>query len=473
MGQKVSKIEITVPVITVLLDAASIIGAFLAAYYVRFFTTFTNIFSVEKGIPELSLYLNFAIFTLPIWILTMQNFKMYKLRRTVFIGDEFVHIVKCVSIGILLSIGITFFVRDDSFSRLVFVLVWVFSTAFVTIARYIMLKVEKTFYNKNVGLRNIAIVGMTETADGIYKTLSKDTFTGFRMKGFFANDTGDNKFTTEKTFLGNTDSIPEKIKEHKIQNLLFCLPHEENEHLYSIIKNCEGINVEFMLVPDFMELISSRLKITELHGIPLMIIKTFPLSVWDRIIKRIFDIITSFTILVMISPVFLVIALLVKLTSKGPVFYKQERVSIDGTKFNMMKFRSMRIDAEADGTPKFALKNDDRYTPIGLMLRKFSLDELPQFLNVIKGDMSIVGPRPEREYFINIMKETVNKYLERHRVKCGITGWAQVNGLRGSESSIQTRIEYDIYYIENWSLVFDIKIILKTLKEMFFSKNAF
>ena len=139
----------------------------------------------------------------------------------------------------------------------------------------------------------------------------------------------------------------------------------------------------------------------------------------------------------------------------------------------MLKFRSMKIDAEADGTPKFASKHDNRHTPIGTYLRKFSLDELPQFLNVLGGDMSIVGPRPEREYFINIMKDTVNKYLERHRVKCGITGWAQVNGLRGSESPMQTRIEYDIYYIENWSLVFDIKIILKTLKEMFFSKSAF
>jgi exopolysaccharide biosynthesis polyprenyl glycosylphosphotransferase len=228
-----------------------------------------------------------------------------------------------------------------------------------------------------------------------------------------------------------------------------------------------------MLVPDFMELISSRLKITELDGIPLMIIKSFPLNIWDRIIKRLFDIFTSFLILTIISPIFTVLALLVKLTSKGPVFYKQERVSIDGGKFNMLKFRSMRTDAEADGTPMFASKDDNRYSPIGLFLRKYSLDELPQFLNVLKGDMSIVGPRPEREYFINIMKESVNKYLERHRVKCGITGWAQVNGLRGSESSMQTRIEYDIYYIENWSLVFDIKIILKTLKEMFFSKSAF
>ena len=166
------------------------------------------------------------------------------------------------------------------------------------------------------------------------------------------------------------------------------------------------------------------------------------------------------------------LSLIVKLTSKGPLFYKQERVSIDGKKFEMLKFRSMRIDAEKSG-PQMTTVNDDRYTPIGKFLRKYSLDELPQFLNVLKGEMSIVGPRPEREHFINTMKDTINKYLERHRVKSGITGWAQVNGLRGTDTPLQTRIEYDIYYIENWSLVFDIKIIIKTIKEMFFSKTAF
>lgn len=473
MSQKSSRIEIIVPLSTVLFDMVSIIAAFLISFYIRFNTTFTNIFSVEKGFPELSWYFYFAVFTLPVWILTLLNFKMYKLRRNVFIGDEFVQIVKCVSTSILLSIGIIFFFRDVPYSRLVFILIWFFAIVFLTFDRYIMLKVEKTFYNKNIGLKKVAIVGTSEMADSIYKTLSKDRFTGFQIEGFFSPEQPGKEYSKGKNFLGYFDSIPQKIKESKIQNLLFCLPPEQNDNLYKIIKNCEGINVEFMLVPDFMELISSRLKITEIDGIPLMIIKSFPLSIWDRIIKRVFDLFTSFIILTLISPIFLVLALLVKLTSKGPVFYKQERVSIDGGKFNMLKFRSMRTDAEADGTPKFASKDDNRYSPVGLFLRKYSLDELPQFLNVLKGDMSIVGPRPEREYFINIMKDSVSKYLERHRVKCGITGWAQVNGLRGSASSIQTRIEYDIYYIENWSLVFDIKIILKTLKEMFFSKSAF
>ena len=167
------------------------------------------------------------------------------------------------------------------------------------------------------------------------------------------------------------------------------------------------------------------------------------------------------------------IVVLIKLTSKGKIFYKQERVSLAGKKFGMLKFRSMIENAEKQTGAVFTAKNDTRSTPIGNILRRFSLDELPQFINVLKGDMSIVGPRPEREHFVNIMKEKIPKYLERHRVKCGITGWAQVNGLRGRETSLEKRIEYDIYYIEHWSIIFDLKIIIKTLREMFFSKTAF
>ena len=168
----------------------------------------------------------------------------------------------------------------------------------------------------------------------------------------------------------------------------------------------------------------------------------------------------------------LLIAVLVKITSHGPLFYKQERVGLDGQKFLMLKFRSMKVDAEQQG-PQMTTRDDDRYTPLGKSLRKYSLDELPQFINVLIGNMSIVGPRPEREFFINTMKDSIQKYLERHRVKCGITGWAQVNGLRGTDTSLQTRIDYDIYYIENWSIAFDIKIIFKTIKEVLFSKEAF
>jgi exopolysaccharide biosynthesis polyprenyl glycosylphosphotransferase len=226
-----------------------------------------------------------------------------------------------------------------------------------------------------------------------------------------------------------------------------------------------------MLTPDFIEVMTSKLKVEEVNGIPFMKIKSLPMNVWNKMVKRIFDIVFSVIFLLLTSPLMIILIVLVKVTSKGPLFYKQERVGLDGKKFDILKFRSMKTNAETSG-PQFVSVDDDRYTPVGKFLRKFSLDELPQFFNVLLGDMSIVGPRPEREYFIDLMKESINKYLERNRVKCGITGWAQVNGLRGSQTSIQTRIDYDIYYIENWSLIFDLKIIFKTIKETFFSKTA-
>lgn len=227
-----------------------------------------------------------------------------------------------------------------------------------------------------------------------------------------------------------------------------------------------------MFAPDYFNILTSKLKIEELEGIPFMKLKSIPLNIWKRIVKRLFDIITASILIFIFSPVMLIIAVLVKFTSPGPVFYRQERVGLDGVKFNMIKFRSMIVDAEKEG-PKSADEQLSRYTVVGKWLRKYSLDELPQFFNVLNGSMSMVGPRPEREFFINQLKDEIDNFLERHRVKAGVTGWSQVNGLRGAKTSYQTRIEYDIYYIENWSLAFDIKIIFKTLKEMLFSKEAF
>lgn len=335
-----------------------------------------------------------------------------------------------------------------------------------------MLKLEKTLYQKNIGVKNVAIVGTNEMACKIYEKFSNDKFAGFNVIGYFANDEADNSLMKDKKYLGNYVDIPQQIKSLRLEKLLVSISTTEHDDIYLLLRVCEGINVEFMMMPDYVDIITSKLKMEEVDGIPFMKLKSLPLNIWNKIVKRIFDIITSSFILLISSPGMILIAILVKTTSKGPLFYKQERVGLDGEKFMMYKFRSMRTDAEAEG-PKMTMKDDDRYTSIGKILRKYSLDELPQFINVLFGDMSIVGPRPEREYFINILKDSFKNYLERHRVKCGITGWAQVNGLRGSNTPLQTRIDYDIYYIENWSLAFDIKIILKTFKEMFFSKDAF
>lgn len=471
MSRKVNYTEILIPIFTILSDLIAIFSAFVVSYWIRFFSPFQNIFHVEKGNPGFYVYLIFFLMTIPVWIFTFQSFKLYRLNRNVFVFDEFFSILKCTTVSIILSIGIIFFFREFPYSRIVFVIIWVISPLFITFGRYIMLKIEKNLYNVNIGVKKIAIVGTNEMAEKIYEKFSKQKYVGFNVLGFFTDDAQNVPDLISKNLLGNIDDIPSKVRELEIQKILVAISLHEQDLLFRLIKICEGLNIDFMLVPDFIELITSRLKIEEISGIPFMKIKSVPLNIWKRMEKRLFDIALSLLFIICFSPIYLVLIFLVKITSRGPLFYAQERVGIDGKKFNILKFRSMKVNSETSG-PVFVSDNDDRYTPIGFFIRKYSLDELPQFFNVLRGDMSIVGPRPEREYFINQMKHTIDKYLERYRVKCGITGWAQVNGLRGPNTSMQSRIDYDIYYIENWSIVFDMKIILKTLKETFFSKSA-
>ncbi|MDZ4712513.1 MAG: undecaprenyl-phosphate glucose phosphotransferase [bacterium] len=474
MKSKSSKIEILIPVITILSDALAIFLAFLISYWLRFSNeAFIKIFPITKGIPGFEGYIRFCFIMIPIWILIFQTRKMYRLKRSVFIMDEVFIIIKCISIGILFAMATVFILNEDfPYSRLVFFLIWVNTIILITIGRYFTLKFEKTLYNNSVGVNTVAVLGVNDMAKRIYDKFATDKFAGFNVIGYFTYDKSEENSLANKTCLGNYTDIPEKIKELGIEKILISIPSDKHEILYELFKISEGINIEFMYAPDFVDLMTSRLRVEEVDGIPFMKLKSVPMNVWNRFLKRTFDIVVSLIILVLLSPVMAIVGLLVKLTSKGPLFYKQERVGLDSRKFMMLKFRSMRVDAEQSG-PQMASRNDNRYTAIGKTLRKFSLDELPQFLNVFIGNMSIVGPRPEREFFINTMKETITRYLERHRVKCGITGWAQVNGARGTDSSMQTRIDYDIYYIENWSIALDIKIIFKTVKEVFFSKEAF
>ncbi|MCY7362705.1 MAG: undecaprenyl-phosphate glucose phosphotransferase [Ignavibacteria bacterium] len=474
---KSSKYEVLIPLLTILSDAIAIFAAFELSYYIRFFTDFQIIFPVTKGIPDIYGYNIFAVLVIPIWIIIFQTRKMYRLKRSVFVMDELFIITKCISIGILIAMSLIFIIKAEfPYSRLVFFLIWVNSIILITIGRYFLLKFEKNLYNKSIGVINVSVLGNNEMAEKIYNKFTVDKFAGFNVKGYFS--LSDEIFASEKNclkdknHLGNYKLIPEKIKELELDKILISLPSADHEILYNLFKICEGINIEFMYAPDFIDTMTSRLRVEEVDGIPFMKLKSMPMNVWNRLSKRMFDLIVSLILLILLSPIMIIIALLVKVTSKGPLFYKQERVGLDGQKFSMLKFRSMKVNSEVQG-PQMTIRDDNRYTLIGRNLRRFSLDELPQFINVLIGNMSIVGPRPEREFFINTMKDSIQRYLERHRVKCGITGWAQVNGLRGTDTSLQTRIDYDIYYIENWSIAFDIKIILKTIKEVLFSKEAF
>ncbi|KXK43500.1 MAG: exopolysaccharide biosynthesis polyprenyl glycosylphosphotransferase [Chlorobi bacterium OLB5] len=472
-NKKSQRTEFLIPLLNILSDSFSVFLAFITAYWIRFyFAPFVNLIPFEGVIPPISGYIKLALIVIPVWLLIFQSRKMFRPKRIVFIFDEFFLIGRLATFGIIFSFGLIFFYRVFPYSRVVFVMVWLLSIIFITIGRYLILKYEKTLYNRGRGLKDTIIAGNNQTALDIFNKFSKHKYAGFNITGYVDDNAG-NDFLPKNLRLGSYGDLVNVIQKNNIETVLVAIPSSEHDKLFDLMKAAEGENVEFLMVPDFLEVITSSVRVQEVDGIPLLKIKSIPMNIWNRIMKRIFDFIFALSVMLLTSPLFILLSALVKFTSKGPVFYKQERLSMTGRKFQMIKFRSMVTDAEKETGAVYVKKGDSRYTPIGEILRKYSLDELPQFINVLKGDMSIVGPRPEREHFINLFKNKIPKYLERHRIKCGITGWAQVNGLRGSDSSIEKRIEYDIYYIEHWSIIFDLKIIIKTIKEMFFSKAAY
>jgi exopolysaccharide biosynthesis polyprenyl glycosylphosphotransferase len=273
--------------------------------------------------------------------------------------------------------------------------------------------------------------------------------------------------------LGSRAQLAEVLRQHQVDEVVIALPEASHEELLDMIGACESVHATVRIFPDFFQIIASEMSIGDLDGLPLLTVRDVALRGWRLAVKRAMDIVGSACALIILSPLMLLIALLIKLDSKGPVFYTQERVGLDGKPFPIIKFRSMRVDAEQHSGPVWATADDPRKTRLGAFLRKTNLDELPQFINVLLGDMSLVGPRPERPVFVEEFKKIVPRYMERHKEKAGLTGWAQIHGLRG-DTSIVERTKYDLYYIENWSLLLDLKIILRTILNQFRgNRNAY
>jgi exopolysaccharide biosynthesis polyprenyl glycosylphosphotransferase len=464
--------DFLVPLLTVSADVIAIQAAFLSAYWLRFHSPLTAILPVELGIPSLDAYIVGSVLVTPAWLLLFHSRHMYASRRSIYFADEVFAIGRLVILGMLIVMSAAFFYRAFSYSRVVFVLLTLTSVAWFALLRYVVYKFEHFWYSRGHDLREVVIVGTNATARRVFDGICADSALGFRVTGFFSVNGLNEMETAGIDWLGNLSHVPRYIRDHKVDIILVSLTYKDHPQLYELVRDCEGFNTEIMMVPDMLELMTSRVRIKELIGIPFIKIKAVPLTTWNLIVKRAFDIAASLLFLIVSSPVCAVISLLIKLDSKGPLFYRQERVGLDGKTFRLIKFRTMRADAEKESGPVWAHRNDPRKTTVGGFLRRFSLDELPQFVNVLKGDMSIVGPRPERPHFVKQFRKEIPKYLDRHRVKTGMTGWAQVNGLRGN-APIDERTKYDVYYVENWSLVFDLKIILKTVSAVVFGKDAY
>ncbi|MCB0262460.1 MAG: undecaprenyl-phosphate glucose phosphotransferase [Calditrichaeota bacterium] len=470
MNQNIYRRNLSVPFLKMVTDAISLTGAVLFSYYLRFFSPLTELIPVTKGLPSLTGYVYFSIFLVIAYLLLFGATNAYRSRFFSTFSQDIPSILKNCFLGILIAMSGAFLYRDFSYSRLVFGLIFVNSIVFLLVGRFIFHRIKQRFLSKGFSKMNVVLAGSAGILRQVYERLHIDTTLNFNLTGYFAN-AHVNEIAVPH--LGKLSDLPGLIaSENAPDGVVIAFEQGDHQNIWQILQATEGRNLELFYVPDVLDIITSKFHTLEAGGIPLLQLKAYVLAGWQGLLKRGFDVIVSLTGLMLLSPFFLLLATIIKLTSPGPVFYRQKRVSLDGQEFAMIKFRSMRSDAEADTGPVWAKADDPRTTSIGKLLRRTSLDELPQLINVIKGEMSLVGPRPERRHFVEQFQSHVPKYLERHRVRCGMTGWAQVNGLRG-QSSIEDRTRYDLYYIENWSLWFDIKIILMTVSEIIRGENAY
>ena len=451
-------------------DILIIVLSWVGSYYLR---VGGYIIPVYKTAPPLSVYLPLAIYAVIIWAIVLRALGLYVPMRIVSLFEEATKIIKASLVAILILITVVYFVKEYKYSRVVFFYFWVLSTSGLIVSRSSLRAFLRYLRKKGLNLRFVLIVGAGELGQKILRSINHHPELGLRVAGFLTRRR--EKLATKVSdvpILGLYEDIKKIFGTYHIDQVVLALPLEEHLRLKTIMEAIDDEMVDIKIVPDFFEYISLRGGVEELDNIPIINLRDSPLYGWNRIFKRCFDILFSLIILTIFSPLLAIIAILIKLTSPGPVFYRQERMGLDGKLFTMLKFRTMREDAEKITGPIWAKEDDKRRTKLGAFLRKMSLDELPQVINVLKGEMSIVGPRPERPFFIQQFKERVPRYMLRHKMKAGITGWAQVNGWRGN-TSIEKRIEYDIFYIENWSLGFDIKIIWLTLWKGFRSKHAY
>ena len=424
-------------------------------------------------LPALDLYLGFLPFIL---VVTLWGFRLeglYDPERARPFPCPPGRILRGAFLAFLLLLAATFFYREVSFSRGIAALYLALQSGLVLASRAGFRRLLMA-EGMRLGPRyRVLIVGAGRLGQAVAQRILENPWASLRIQGFLDDrDERQGKDYFGAAVIGRLADLVSRVHEHRIHQVFVCLPRREADRVDDVVAALAEETVDIRIVPDVLHTVSLHMHVEDFLGLPLVSIRESPYHGWNRFAKRAFDVAAAGAILLLASPVLAGVAILVKLTSRGPLFYRQERMGLDGRTFRMLKFRSMRVDAEAGTGAVWAAKDDPRRTPIGKILRMTSLDELPQFFNVLMGDMSIVGPRPERPVFIEEFKKAIPRYMLRHKMKAGITGWAQINGWRGN-TSLRKRIQYDLYYIENWSLALDLRIILMTPFRGMVARNAY
>ncbi len=460
--------KLTERIITFVIDIVAFAIAWACYYFIR----------VESGLFPYYVKPEFFIPMLVIsayWLVLFWLFGLYQSWYAKSRLDEVITILKTVTFGVLF-LFFAIFIDDISTnapanSRLLILIYWFLMLFFTSVGRVGIRTLQRKLLEKGIGARNTLIVGFNEKGKEIFDLLKKYPALGYRVVGFIRTDKRKGGEYNGVKVLGNVDKINEIIKEHDVKEIIFALDSNEHDKLLDLIGRCDE-EVNFKIVPDLYDAISGLARTNQIYGFPLIEIMPELMKPWEKVAKRLIDVLVSLVVLVVGLPLWILITILIKIDSRGPVIYKQERVGKDGKIFTLYKFRSMYENAEAMTGPTWATKNDPRVTRVGRILRKLHLDEVPQFFNVLKGDMSLIGPRPERPMFVEKLSKEIPLYRRRLKVKPGITGWAQVK-YKYDESieDVKKKLQYDLFYIENMSLRMDLKIIAYTILHVLSGKG--
>ena len=463
----------------IVIDTLILIGSFYAAYQLRFNDNWSPLIIYGIIKPPFGLYGSLKDYTMilfmlvPLYLLSYYFFHLYDPKRVRSRKTELYNIVLSNIVGILYCTAVLFFIRNASYARLFIVIFVTLNCFFDSCFRFFLTTILRKMRRKGFNQKHVLLVGYSRAAEGYIDRLLAHPEWGYKIHGILDNNKPMGQVYRNINIIGRLDELEQILAENDFDEIIITLGLNYYDVLERIVATTEKSGVHTKFIPDYNNIIPTRPYTEDLDGLPVIHVRTVPLSVsFNRVIKRLFDIIGSIILIILFSIPMLIVAILVKTTSKGPLIYKQERVGLHNKPFKMYKFRSMEVQDDSKEKHAWTTKNDPRVTPVGKFIRKTSMDELPQFFNVLKGEMSLVGPRPERPFWVEKFKEDIPRYMIKHQVRPGITGWAQVNGYRG-DTSIRLRIDCDLYYIENWTFGLDIKILFLTIFKGFVNKNAY
>ena len=454
----------------VVIDALVIIFSYTAAWYLRFKS---GIFELDPWFLSLQEYMKALLIIVPGYLILYYAFQLYTPKRVQGRRYEAWHIIQANTIGLMAYILILYLTKQSDFSRAMFFVFFCVNVFSEVTVRNIIREGLRNMRKKGYNQKHILLIGYSRAAEQYIDRILSNPEWGYIVRGILADNKPRGTEYRGIKVLGRVENLTIILPQNKLDEIAITLGLAEYHKLEHIVSMCEKSGVHTKFIPDYNNIIPTKPYTEDLLGLPVINIRHVPLSnALNAFSKRCVDLFGAIVALILFSPVMAVVSVIIKATSPGPLIFRQERIGLQNKPFSMYKFRSMVVQDAASEKAKWTVQNDPRVTPIGKFIRKTSIDELPQLFNVLKGDMSLVGPRPERPQFVEKFREEIPRYMVKHQVRPGLTGWAQVNGYRG-DTSIRKRIEHDLYYIENWTLGFDFKILFLTFFKGFVNKNAY